>query len=279
MDFIAVKIEVDSAFSEILIAELAEIGFESFVETDQGLDAFIQDSLFDEKELKSIQRKYETQVRISYTFEETERKNWNEEWEKSYQPILIGDSCIVRASFHTTQKSYPYEIIVNPKMSFGTGHHETTALMLETQLEIAHQTLQVLDVGCGTGILSIMACKLGAAAADAFDIDEWAVENTRENFELNHCSQANVQQGNINQVQLKKSYGIILANINRNVLLQEMSIYAGLLTDTGWLLLSGFYERDIADIDKMATGENLVKKTQKVKNEWASVVFRKRTAV
>jgi ribosomal protein L11 methyltransferase len=275
LDFIAVKIEVDSAFSEILIAELAQIGFESFVETEQGLDAFIQDALFEEKELKSLQQKYEPQVRIHYTFEQTEQKNWNEEWEKSYQPIRIGDSCIVRASFHDIAESYPYEIIINPKMSFGTGHHETTALMLENQLAIAHQGKQVLDVGCGTGILSIMACKLGAAAVDAFDIDEWAVENTKENFEINHCRQASVQQGTIQEVRLQNQYDIILANINRNVLLQEIPAYVSLLGKNGFLLVSGFYEKDISDIEKIALAQNIVKKSQKVKNEWASLVFQK----
>jgi ribosomal protein L11 methyltransferase len=275
LDFIAVKIEVDSAFSEIFIAELAQIGFESFVETEQGLDAFIQNSLFREKELKILQQKYEPQVRIQYTFEPAEQKNWNQEWEKSYQPIRIGDSCIVKASFHTIPENYPYEIIINPKMSFGTGHHETTALMLENQLEISHKGTQVLDVGCGTGILAIMACKLGAVAVDAFDTDEWAVENTRENFAINHCQQASVQQGTIKDVRLQNEYQIILANINRNVLLQEIPAYTSLLGIEGCLLLSGFYEKDIAEIERIAMAQNLVKKNQKVKNDWASLVFQK----
>jgi len=275
LDFIVVKIDIQADFSEILIAELAEIGFESFVETEQGIDAFIQDSFFDEVQLKSIQQKYDSQVRMTYTYEQTERKNWNEEWEKSYQPIRIGDSCLVRATFHTGLESYPYEIIINPKMSFGTGHHETTALMLENQLAVSHQSKKVLDVGCGTGILSIMACKLGAASVDAFDIDEWAVENTQENFQLNHCPQAKVQQGDITQVKLANRYEIILANINRNVLLQEIPQYASLLAEKGWLLLSGFYEKDVAEIEKTASGLKLEKKYQKVKNEWASVVFQK----
>jgi ribosomal protein L11 methyltransferase len=275
LDFIAVKIEVDSAFSEIFVAELAQIGFESFVETEQGLEAFIQNTLFEEKELKNLQQKYEPQVRIHYTFEKTEQRNWNEEWEKSYQPIRIGHSCLVRASFHTIPESYLYEVIINPKMSFGTGHHETTALMLENQLDVIHQGKQVLDVGCGTGILAIMACKLGAAAIDAFDTDEWAVENTRENFAINHCKQASVQQGTIKEVRLQNEYHIILANINRNVLLQEIPAYASLLGIKGCLLLSGFYEKDIAEIETIALAQNLVKKNQKVKNEWASLVFQK----
>jgi ribosomal protein L11 methyltransferase len=275
LDFIAVKLEVDSAFSEILIAELAEIGFESFVETDQGVDAFIKHSLFEENELKNLQQKYESQVRIQYSFEKTEQKNWNEEWEKSYQPIHIGDSCIVRASFHIIDQPYPYEIIINPKMSFGTGHHETTSLMLENQLEASHQGKQVLDVGCGTGILSIMACKREATVVDAFDIDEWAVENTRENFAINHCQQASVQQGTIKDVRLKPEYNIILANINRNVLLQEIPTYASLLAKDGCLMVSGFYEKDIADIEKMAVSQKLTKKIKKAKNEWASLVFQK----
>ncbi len=275
MDFIELKITVPPDFSDILIAEMAEIGFESFVDTDYGVDGYIQAPLFDEQLVTAIVEKYSNLTTIAYTFSTIERKNWNEEWEKSYEPIIIGSQCLVRASFHEGLGTYPYEIIINPKMSFGTGHHETTALMLENQLTIAHTGKRVLDVGCGTGILAIMACKRGAASIDAFDIDEWAVENSRENFELNFCNKATIQQGTIREVKLAPSYDIVLANINRNVLLDEIPVYATLLAKGGVLLLSGFYEKDIADIESQAIMQGFSKLEQRIKQPWASLIFEK----
>jgi ribosomal protein L11 methyltransferase len=275
LDFIELKITVPPDFSDILIAEMAEIGFESFVDTDYGVDGYIQAPLFDEQLVTAIVEKYSNLTTIAYTFSTIERKNWNEEWEKSYEPIIIGSQCLVRASFHEGLGTYPYEIIINPKMSFGTGHHETTALMLENQLTIAHTGKRVLDVGCGTGILAIMACKRGAASIDAFDIDEWAVENSRENFELNFCNKATIQQGTIREVKLAPSYDIVLANINRNVLLDEIPVYATLLAKGGVLLLSGFYEKDIADIESQAIMQGFSKLEQRIKQPWASLIFEK----
>jgi ribosomal protein L11 methyltransferase len=275
LDFIELKVTVSPDFSDILIAELAEIGFESFVDTDEGLNAYIQSHDFDLDQIEEIRQKYSSHAQIAYNFSTIERKNWNEEWEKSYQPIIIGNQCLVRASFHQIQGQYPYEIIINPKMSFGTGHHETTSLMLENQLAISHTNANVLDVGCGTGILAIMACKRGATTVDAFDIDEWAVENSRENFELNNCTHATVQKGTIQEVKLAPVYTIVLANINRNVLLNEIPDYSSLLPQGGFLLLSGFYEKDIADIEKLALASGLAKDSQRVKQPWASLVFKK----
>lgn len=275
MDFIELKVTVPPDFSDILIAELAEIGFESFLDTDYGVDGYIPAHVFDEQQVTSITEKYSHLTPINYTFSTIKRRNWNEEWEKSYEPIIIGNQCLVRASFHEGLGTYPYEIIINPKMSFGTGHHETTALMLENQLVISHTGKRVLDVGCGTGILAIMACKRGAAKVDAFDIDEWAVENSRENFELNSCNTATIQQGTIREVKLTPSYDIVLANINRNVLLDEIPVYATLLPAGGMMLLSGFYEKDIADIESLATTQGFSKREQRIKQPWASLVFEK----
>lgn len=275
LDFIELKITVPPDFSDILIAELAEIGFETFMDTDYGLDGYIQLHLYDEQQVKEIIEKYRNLTGITYTVSTIARKNWNEEWEKNYEPIIIGNECLVRASFHEGLGKYPYEIIINPKMSFGTGHHETTTLMLENQLATSHTGKQVLDVGCGTGILAVMACKRGAASVHAFDIDEWAVENSRENFELNKCLQATVQKGTIREVSLAPGYDVVLANINRNVLLDEIPVYASLLTHGGLLLLSGFYEKDIADIEKMAASKGLSAIEQRIKEPWASLVFKK----
>jgi ribosomal protein L11 methyltransferase len=160
-------------------------------------------------------------------------------------------------------------------MSFGTGHHQTTSLMLENQLTIAHTGARVLDVGCGTGILAIMACKRGASNVDAFDTDEWAVENSRENIELNNCQAITVQRGTVRQVKLASGYDIILANINRNVLLDEIPVYTSLLHQGGFLVLSGFYEKDIEDIVHLALSNGLSKVIKQAKQPWASLIFKK----
>lgn len=275
MDYIELKVTVPPDFSDILIAELAEIGFESFIDTDYGVDGYIQTGLFNQQQIEAIREKYSSVSSVSYTYSTIERKNWNEEWEKSYEPIIIGKQCLVRASFHQGLGPFPYEIIINPKMSFGTGHHETTTLMLEQQLSISHTGKKVLDIGCGTGILAIMACKRGATLVDAFDIDEWAVENSRENFDLNTCRRVTVQQGTVREVQLAPIYDILLANINKNVLLDEIPVYASLLPKGGSLLLSGFYEKDIADIERLAITHGFTKNVQRIKQPWASLVLTK----
>jgi ribosomal protein L11 methyltransferase len=172
------------------------------------------------------------------------KENWNEEWEKNYDPIEVGDQIFVRAEFHPPKKNVPYEIIINPKMSFGTGHHETTAQMLALQLKVDHKDKEVIDIGSGTGILAIMAAKLGAASVAATDIDDWCIENAIENFEINRIVPSFVKKGEIASLQLKENYDIVLANINTNVLLSEMEHYVSLMRPKAQLLLSGFYEFD-----------------------------------
>jgi ribosomal protein L11 methyltransferase len=275
LDFIELKVTVSPDFSDIIMAELAEVGYESFVESPQGLDAYVQKSLFDTSLIEEIAQKYAVITPIEYSFTELERKNWNEEWEKNYQPIYIGDQCVVRASFHEPARHFPYEVIINPKMSFGTGHHETTSLMLENQLHLDHQGKKVMDVGCGTGILAIMASKRGATEIDAFDTDDWAVENTKENCLLNNSTTIRVQQGTIADVQLDATYDIVLANINRNVLLKEIPVYASFLPSGGLLAVSGFYESDARDIEKVANSSHLQLLTTKTRQNWASLVFTK----
>lgn len=275
MDFIELNVSVLPDYADIIVAELAEAGFESFVETTEGLNAYITAGTFDESLVQEIVLRYAPLASITYTSSLLPRQNWNEEWEKNYQPIFISDQCVVRASFHQIEKTFPYEIVINPKMSFGTGHHETTSLMLEMQLGIDHQDKKVMDVGCGTGILAIMACKKGAAAADAFDTDEWAVENANENCRLNGCDAIQVQQGTIEEVALQGQYDIILANINRNVLLREIPTYAEKLPVGGLLLLSGFYEQDIADLQQVAANAHLNHTVQKTKSKWAALCFQK----
>ncbi len=274
MDYIELRVLTDIDFADILIAELAEIGFETFIETDEGLNAYIIEEVFDKNSIEEIFSKYANQTLITFDYSRVEKKNWNDEWEKNYETVKIDDICLIRASFHPSE-NFPYEIIINPKMSFGTGHHETTYLMIKNQLKISHVHKVVLDVGCGTGILGIMASKLAASYVDSFDIEEWAVENAKENFELNDCKNSNVQQGTIETLHFNKTFDIILANISRNILLKEIPEYSDLLNIDGFLLLSGFYESDAGEIKECAISVGLKEIEKFVKNSWAAVIYQK----
>lgn len=276
MNYVELELQLHPDFTEILTAELAEIGFESFVETDEGLQAYIQEELFDENVLNVLITKYKDTAEISASWKSLERKNWNEEWEKSYEPIEVGDRVRVRAVFHEPDPRFQYDLLIQPKMSFGTGHHETTWLVMNEQLHLPHERLSIMDVGCGTGILAILASKLGATSLLGFDIDEWAVENTRENFAMNNLPEtAEVFLGTINEVPFARQFGGILANINRNILLAEIPKYVAHLEKDGWLVTSGFYETDQADIERCAEENGLKKIRSNTRNQWATVVFEK----
>ncbi len=276
MNYVEVQLELESDFTEILIAELAEAGFESFVETDEGLQAYIIEEDFDETVLQELIAKYSEITAISSSWKSLERKNWNEEWERSYEPIEVGKDIRIRATFHEPDPGFTYDLLIQPKMSFGTGHHETTWLVMNEQLNLPHEGLSIMDVGCGTGILAILASKLGATSLLGFDIDEWAVENTVENFAMNGFGEeAEVFKGTINEVPAEKQFGGILANINRNILLEEIPKYVKHLLPGGWLIVSGFYEMDQADIEKCAAENGLKKLRSNTRNQWATVVFEK----
>lgn len=275
MNYTELQLTVSPDFTDILTAELGELGFESFVETDEGLNAYIVEPDFDEQALQELIAKYADQTAIAYEVNSLEKKNWNAEWEKEYEPIEVADQVRVRASFHPVDARFRYDIVINPKMSFGTGHHETTAMMLEHQLGLDFAEKTVLDVGSGTGILAVLAAKMGAQAVVAFDIEEWAVENARENAELNNCPQITVFQGTIDDVDPTNRYDIILANINRNVLLAEIPLYNSLLTTQGQLLVSGFYEADAPDIAQKAIDTGLTTSNTLIRNQWTSLVFDK----
>jgi ribosomal protein L11 methyltransferase len=278
MNYTEVALTVAPDFADIITAELGHLGYESFVETDAGLNAYIPEPDFDAVALRLLTEKYADQTAIAYQFTTLEKRNWNAEWEQSYQPIEVGKPATgvrVRASFHGADVGFRYDIVVNPKMSFGTGHHETTYMMLQHQLGLNHNDLRVLDVGCGTGILAIMAAKAGAKSVLAFDVEEWAVENSRENAALNHCAQIEVFQGTIADVKPTDSFGMILANINRNVLLADISAYTALLTVGGPLVVSGFYEHDAPDIIQTATNAGLILRQTLTRNQWTSLHFEK----
>ncbi len=267
-----VKLQIDPDFNEILIAELGEIGFDSFVENDDELLCYVPESDFDELQLKGIIARYQALTPILYSFETLETKNWNDEWERNYQPIEVAGRVRVRASYHAPDSAFEYDILIDPKMSFGTGHHETTTMVMAHQLGIDHKNKSVLDVGSGTGILAILAEKLGATHLTAFDIEEWAYLNAVENTQLNDCHHIKVFQGTINDCPAG-IYDIVLANINRNILLAEIPAYIKFLKQGGTLVVSGFYEFDANDIIEKATECGLKKTSHETLNNWASIRF------
>jgi ribosomal protein L11 methyltransferase len=275
MYYTRLQVVCDPAFSEIFIAEIAEAGFDSFMETENGFEAFVEEDHFDQSMINEIQERYQDQTTFTFQFDKIEKRNWNEEWERSYQPINVENQCLIRAEFHPSDKNIPYDIVITPKMSFGTGHHQTTYLMIKQQMQIDHMGKRVMDAGCGTAILSIMASKLGATEIEAFDIDEWSVINGKENQEVNGCANITLQQGKISEVTLAGKFDIILANINKNVLLAEIKIYQSYLPANGLLLLSGFYTHDINDLLVEGSRHDLVEVRRDERETWASLLLRK----
>lgn len=262
-------------FAEILMAEIAEAGFDTFMETEKGFEAYVELEKFDKEQLQYIKDRYSEQTPLIFYQDRIEKQNWNEEWEKSYQPIIVDDKCLIRAEFHKIDKVYPYVITITPKMSFGTGHHQTTHLMVKAQIDIDHQNKRVMDAGCGTAILSIMASKRGAKEVVAFDIDEWSVVNGQENIEVNNCNNISLQQGKLSEVNITGMFDIVLANINKNVLLDEIKLYQEYLVPGGLLLLSGFYTHDIADLLKEGSTYNLKEVSRDERESWASLLLKK----
>lgn len=271
MEFITIKVSCSAELIDVIIAELFELGFDSFQEFDDGFEGSCDHVQFDESKIVPILSQYPN---VTYTIKEQEKVNWNEEWEKNYDPIIVGNKCIVRASFHEPQPQYAYEIIVTPKMSFGTGHHATTYQVLDYQMTLDHSRKKVLDVGTGTGILAIMAQKRGASKIVVTDIDQWCIENSEENFTLNNVKGAEVIKGQISEV-ADDSFDIIIANINKNVLLDQIGEYAKRLISGGQLILSGFYESDSDDLINEAEKYGLKKVKTTTKDKWAMLALDK----
>jgi len=272
-DFILLTVTCPSELSDILIAELGELGFDSFQEEENGFLGAISSAQFDADFVSEVFKRYKVQGEITWDQAFVNKENWNKKWEENYEPVFVEDKIVVRASFHKIEKRYPYDIIINPKMSFGTGHHETTWLMLKQELALDMKSKLVLDAGCGTGVLSIMASKLGARKIVGFDIEEWAVENAIENLELNGV-EGFIVNGSIDRI-AEKEFDVILANINKNVLLEHLQEYADRLVENGSLLISGFYTEDIDDLIIAAEKANLKKIESSAKNNWALLVFKK----
>lgn len=265
------KIEPLQPASEILVAELGYLGFESFVEEEDGITAYIPAEEYEDDLLAGVHILQSEDFEITYSKGEIEQVNWNEEWEKNFSPIMVDDICSVRAPFHP-EPDVEYDIVIEPKMSFGTGHHATTHMMIQHILKNDWNDKAVLDMGCGTGVLAILASLKGVKFVDAIDIDNWCYQNTMENVGRNDCDNINVEEGGAELLQDRK-YDMILANINRNILLRDLPIYVDCLNKSGDLFLSGFYEEDIPVIKEACTNLGLTYIEHFERSNWVAVKF------
>ncbi len=277
MYYTRLKVTCHPDFSEILLAEVAEAGFDTFMENENGFEAYTEEKKADLVLVERIKEKYQHVQPLILFQDKVHKQNWNEEWEKNVDPVVVDGACLIRAEFHKIEKKYPYEIIITPKMSFGTGHHQTTYLMIKSQLQIDHTDRKVMDAGCGTAILSVMASKRGATSIEAFDIDDWSIENGEDNARLNGVANINIRQGTIRDFVWGEKFDIILANINKNVLLDEIGTYSNNLVLDGLLLLSGFYTHDIADLLREAEKHGFEYQRQDERETWASLFLKKTT--
>jgi len=279
MQYIELKIAVqpnEEYITDLLASYLGEIGFESFEEEPEGMIAYIRQEEFDEDALKHLVSNFPYSTDIHYEILNIDQINWNEEWEKHYfEPIVIGDKCVIHSSFHTNIPNAEYDIVIDPKMSFGTGHHETTSLMIEEILTTDLTGKSVLDMGCGTAVLAILAAKRGAEPVIAIDIDPWCTENSAENVQTNGVGQIQIELGGAERL-AGMSVDVIFANINRNILLEDMKKYSACLNEGGVLYMSGFYTADIPVLEVEMHRNDLKLIASREKNNWAVVKTIKR---
>lgn len=276
MNYIEVKFTCtpnNEIVNSVLSATIAEMGFESFVEDENGTIAYIQSDLFDVNKLDEIINDFPVEAEIIYSFKSIEEKNWNEEWEKNYfQPLIIDDRCIIQSTFHKVPATYEYNIYIDPKMAFGTGHHQTTELMIREILKDNFTGKSVLDMGTGTAILAILASMRGADPITAIDIDKWAYDNAIENLNLNNINNVSVEIGGA-ELLGAKTFDIVLANINRNILMNDIHIYASVLNKGGALYMSGFYVEDIPVITEECDKNGLSFCNHTTKDNWTAVKY------
>jgi ribosomal protein L11 methyltransferase len=277
MNYIEVYFKIDplQPASEILTAELSMQGFESFVEEEDGLKAYIQAPDFEEAMLDEVAVLKNPDFEISFQIEEIQDQNWNAKWESEYEPVLVADRCYIRAPFHAPKTDVDFEIIIEPQMSFGTAHHETTHQMIEWLMEEDVDGKRVLDMGSGTAVLAILAAKKKAASIDAIDIDEWAFNNAKENVIKNNARQIQVLMGGA-ELLVDQQYDLVLANINKNILLRDMEAYARVMHTDSRIIFSGFYTHDLNDIKDKAGEYGLAYSTHSSKNDWVAAVFTKK---
>ncbi len=258
--------------NDVLSALCAEIGFESFVEAEQGVKAYVQEKLFDENALKGVIDTFPMPgTTISYNIEPQEDKDWNEEWEKNFfQPIIIGDRCVIHSTFHTNIPQAEYDILINPQMAFGTGHHATTSLIIGELLDAELRGKSLLDMGCGTSILAILASMRGADPVTAIDIDDWCVSNSKDNIALNHVDNIQVELGDASSLE-GRMFDIIIANINRNILLADMKRYVACMHLGSEIYMSGFYVEDIPYLREEGERLGLIFDHYREKDNWADI--------
>jgi len=273
--FVCYDFKVDPLYPgcEILIAQLSQLGFDSFQENNDGISAYIDSSVLSTVKVQDIQILNSTEFNISFESNNVKKQNWNIKWESNFDPIYVDKICCVRAPFHK-KSNFKYDLVIEPKMSFGTGHHETTSMMISFILSNSFYNSSVCDIGSGTAVLAILAEKRGANRIDAIDIDNWCYLNSIENIKRNNSENINVYEGEVEKLMHFK-YDNIFANINLNVLLADIPIYSKMLNKDGVLYLSGFYKKDINSIEKVAEISNLSLVDSKVKNQWVALKFTK----
>ena len=272
MEYLEIKFKLPEEYRDIIVAELSDHGYDTFLETTEGFNTYTDKSEPDLTSIREVIERYKELCSIEFETTVFPDKNWNEEWEKNFDPIVVEDKCLVKAPFHNIVKSYPLEILIQPKMAFGTGHHATTYLMLQEMMEMDFKDQSVLELGSGTGILAIAAVKLGANMVWATDINEWSINNSSDNFTLNGIDSIHLLCGQIEDLNIPHQYDIVLANINRNVLLEEIPSYLLKMSPNGSLLLSGFFEEDQHLIEACLTTNNLHVVKRNVRNNWSVLV-------
>lgn len=277
MEHVEVAITIEpysSGLAEILMAHLAEHGFDSFSEESNKLLAYISRELFEpERVNECISNLKANTHHIAYSCNILKPRNWNEVWESNFGPMAIENFCRVRAPFHPSEAGYKMELVIEPKMAFGTGHHQTTWLMTRQLFSMDIEGKSVLDMGCGTGILAIVAEKLGARTVTAIDNDEWAYANTIENAQKNGCERINTLLGDSGLLK-GSSFDIILANINLNILLADMGAYVKSLNTGGFVLFSGIFTADVEKLRIAAEKEGLRLTATRSRDDWAMAVFK-----